>query len=151
MGSGVERRSLRESGNPQRSLRLPTPDSRLPAGSSHEVFNRTPYKFLPVQGWRTSKITRPSDETPGTQESEEAAVVGRRYRVIIEQDEDGIYVATAPALPGVVEQGDTVDEAFENMGATMRFTLDSMIAESEELPPSDAPDSKEIHIVELVV
>ncbi len=75
----------------------------------------------------------------------------RRYRVIIEQDEDGIYVATAPALPGVVEQGDTVDEAFENMGVAMRFTLDSMIAESEELPPSDALDSKEIRNIELVV
>ena len=88
---------------------------------------------------------------PGTWELEEAAVVGMRYRVIIEQDEDGVYVATAPALPGVVEQGDTVDEAFENMGVAMRFTLDSMIAESEELPPSDAPDSKEIRNIELAV
>ena len=41
----------------------------------------------------------------------------RRYKVVIEQDEDGVYFATVPALPGVVEQGDTVDEAFQNMGA----------------------------------
>lgn len=75
----------------------------------------------------------------------------RRYKVIIEKDEDGVYIATAPALPGVVEQGDTVDEAFENMGAALRFTLDSMSEEGEELPPSDATDSREVRNIELVV
>lgn len=77
--------------------------------------------------------------------------MARRYNVVIEKDETGVYVATAPALPGVVEQGDTVDEAFENMGAAMRFTLDSMIEEGEELPASDAPHSIEIREIELVV
>jgi len=77
--------------------------------------------------------------------------MARRYKVVIEQDESGVYVATAPALPGVVEQGDTVDEAFENMGAAMRFTLDSMVDEGEELPVSDAPRSLEIRDIELVV
>jgi predicted RNase H-like HicB family nuclease len=59
--------------------------------------------------------------------------------VLIQQDESGAYVATAPALPGVVEQGDTVDEAFQNMGTAIRFTLDSMIEEGEELPPPTRP------------
>ncbi len=77
--------------------------------------------------------------------------MARRYKVLIEQDEDGVYVATAPALPGVVEQGDTMDEAFENMGAAMRFTLDSMVEEGEELPPSDEPRSLEVRDIELVV
>lgn len=75
--------------------------------------------------------------------------MARRYKVVIEKDETGVYVATAPALPGVVEQGDTADEAFENMGAAMRFTLDSMTEEGEELPRSDAPHSLEVR--ELVV
>lgn len=77
--------------------------------------------------------------------------MARRYKVLIEQDEDGIYVATAPALPGVVEQGNTVDEAFENRGAAMRFTLDSMVEEGEDLPPPDAPHSIEVRDIELVV
>ena len=34
-----------------------------------------------------------------------------KYRVIIEQDEDGIYVAEVPALPGCISQGKTRDEA----------------------------------------
>ena len=77
--------------------------------------------------------------------------MARRYKVLIEQDESGVYVATSPALPGVVEQGDTVDDAFENMGAAMRFTLDSMIEEGEELPPSDAPRSLEVRDIELAI
>jgi predicted RNase H-like HicB family nuclease len=77
--------------------------------------------------------------------------MSRRYKVLIEQDETGVYIATASALPGVVEQGDTTDEAFENMGAAMRFTLDSMVEEGEELPPSDAPHSVEVREIELVV
>ena len=76
----------------------------------------------------------------------------RRYKVVIERDEDGVYIATAPAIPGVVEQGDTVDEAFENIGAALRFTLDSMSEEGEELPPSDAPaSSREVRNIELVI
>jgi predicted RNase H-like HicB family nuclease len=75
----------------------------------------------------------------------------RRYNVVIEQDETGVYVATAPALPGVVEQGDTVDEAFENMRVAMHFTLNSMAEEGEELPPSDTPRSLEVRDLELVV
>ena len=75
----------------------------------------------------------------------------RRYKVIIEKDEDGIYIATATALPGVVEQGDTADEASENIGAALRFTLDSMAEGGEDLPLSDATNSREVRNIELVV
>jgi predicted RNase H-like HicB family nuclease len=74
-----------------------------------------------------------------------------RYNIVIEQDEDGIFIATAPALPGVVEHGDTPDQAFANMGEAMRFTLDSMVEEGEELPNPDAPVFKEIRPIELVI
>lgn len=75
----------------------------------------------------------------------------RRFKVVIERDESGAYIATAPALPGVVEQGDTADEAFENMGRAIRFTLDSMVEEGEDLPPSDAPRSLEVRDIELAI
>ena len=32
-----------------------------------------------------------------------------KYRVLIEQDEDGAFVATCPSLPGCVSQGATRD------------------------------------------
>ena len=74
-----------------------------------------------------------------------------RYNIVIESDKDGVFIATAPALPGVVEHGDTADEAFRNMGEAMRFTLDSMVEEGEELPKPDAPVTGEIRPIELVI
>ena len=34
-----------------------------------------------------------------------------KFRIKIEQDEDGWYVATVPALPGCISQGKTEEEA----------------------------------------
>jgi antitoxin HicB len=73
----------------------------------------------------------------------------KHYSVTIEPAEDGVFIATCPALPGVVEQGDTEDEAFENMGAAMRFTLDSMVKEGEKLPRSDA--QRTTRTMELII
>jgi len=38
-----------------------------------------------------------------------------KYRVLIEQDEDGMYVAEAPTLPGCISQGQTREEAVEGI------------------------------------
>lgn len=38
-----------------------------------------------------------------------------RYTVVLEQDEDGGYVAVVPALPGCVSQGDTRAKALSNI------------------------------------
>jgi len=38
-----------------------------------------------------------------------------RYRVLLEQDEDGVYVAEVPALPGCISQGRTRAEALANI------------------------------------
>lgn len=37
------------------------------------------------------------------------------FRVVIEQDEDGAFVAECPALPGCVSQGATRSEALGNI------------------------------------
>ncbi len=62
----------------------------------------------------------------------------RAYTVVIEQDEDGVYIATIPALPGVVEQGETEEEVYERVTEAGLFTLNSMAERGEEIPPSDA-------------
>ncbi len=62
----------------------------------------------------------------------------RRYTVIVEEDEAGGYVATAPAFPGVVDQGDTEEEAVMNLRDALVFTVECMAEEGEELPQSDA-------------
>jgi antitoxin HicB len=38
-----------------------------------------------------------------------------RYTVVLEQEEDGGYVVSAPALPGCVSQGDNRAEALNNI------------------------------------
>lgn len=66
----------------------------------------------------------------------------RRYTVVIEQDEDGVYIASIPSLPGVVEQGQTEDEAFDRVKEAATFTLNSMTEEGEEIPDSDLEPRK---------
>lgn len=49
-----------------------------------------------------------------------------RFKVIIEQDEDGRYVATVPALPGCISQGKTEDEAKKNIEEAIELHLSSL-------------------------
>ena len=46
-----------------------------------------------------------------------------RYTVILEREADGGYVATVPALPGYVSQGDTRDEVTRNIREAVDLTL----------------------------
>ncbi len=50
-----------------------------------------------------------------------------------------------------VPQGETADEAFENMGAAVRFALRFVVEEAEDVPPSDASVFGEIRNVEPTV
>jgi predicted RNase H-like HicB family nuclease len=49
-----------------------------------------------------------------------------------------------------VDQGDTVEEAFENVTESLHFALDCMIKDGEEIPPSDA-ETREVRSIELAV
>jgi predicted RNase H-like HicB family nuclease len=59
-----------------------------------------------------------------------------KYRVIIEQDEDGIYVAEVPALPGCISQGKTRDEAITKIKEAIAAYLESLEVHNEPIPPS---------------
>ena len=39
----------------------------------------------------------------------------RQYVIVVEQDEDGIYIAHVPAFPGCHTYGDTLDELNKNL------------------------------------
>ncbi len=67
-----------------------------------------------------------------------------RYRVIIEQDEDGVYVAEAPALPGCISQGKTRSEAINNIKEAIAGYLASLQAHGEPVPPSIAEEVVEV-------
>jgi predicted RNase H-like HicB family nuclease len=59
-----------------------------------------------------------------------------KYRVIIEQDEDGVYVAEAPNLPGCISQGTTRAEAIVNIKEAIELYLESLAAHGEPIPPT---------------
>ena len=59
-----------------------------------------------------------------------------KVRILIEQDEDGIFVAECPSLPGCVSQGMTRREAVENIQDAIRGYLESLKKHNEPIPPS---------------
>lgn len=69
-----------------------------------------------------------------------------RYRVLIEQDEDGVYVAEAPALPGCISQGGTRAEAVINTKEAITAYLESLQAHGEPVPPSIFEEVVEVNL-----
>ncbi len=47
------------------------------------------------------------------------------YRVIVEQDEDGVFVASAPSLQGCYTEGDTFEEAINNIKDVIKLHIGS--------------------------
>jgi len=57
-----------------------------------------------------------------------------RYTAVIEQETDGGYVATVPALPGCVSQGDTRDEVMRNIREAEDLYVEDCIAAGDPVP-----------------
>ncbi len=56
------------------------------------------------------------------------------YTVLLTPAEEGGYTVTCPALPGVVTEGDTYEEAIERAGEAIQCHLESMLINGETLP-----------------
>ncbi len=59
-----------------------------------------------------------------------------RLRIIINQDEEGVFVAECPALPGCISQGKTRSEAIKNIKDAIKGYLESLEKHKEPIPPS---------------
>ena len=59
-----------------------------------------------------------------------------KYRVLIEQDEEGAFVAQVPALPGCVSQGSSREEALINIREAIEGYLESLREHDEPIPPA---------------
>lgn len=68
-----------------------------------------------------------------------------KYRVLIEPDEDGVFIAEVPSLPGCISQGHTREQAIENIKEAIALYLESLDAHNEAVPP---PITEEIVEVE---
>ena len=63
-----------------------------------------------------------------------------KYRVLMEQDEDGMYVAEVPSLPGCISQGASRGEALKNITEAIAGYLESLKVRNEPIPPAIAED-----------
>ena len=59
-----------------------------------------------------------------------------KLRIIIQQDEDGFFVAEVPALPGCISQGATRTESLNNAKEAISAYLESLKKHAEPIPPS---------------
>jgi len=59
-----------------------------------------------------------------------------KYRVLLEQDEAGVFVAEVPSLPGCISQGATRAKALKNIKEAVEVYLESLQAHNEPVPPS---------------
>ena len=69
-----------------------------------------------------------------------------KYRVLIEADEDGVFVAEVPSLPGCVSQGETRAEALANVQEAIAGYLESLQAHDEPIPPSIEEEIVEVAV-----
>ncbi len=68
------------------------------------------------------------------------------YTVVLEQEPDGGYVVTVPALPGCVTQGDTRDEAIRNVREAIELYLEDCHAAGDPVPTEVGREYVEVRI-----
>jgi antitoxin HicB len=62
----------------------------------------------------------------------------RNFAVVLEPDDDGDgFTVIVPALPGVVTEGDTVEEALANARDAINLCLEDLAEQGVEIPQSD--------------
>jgi predicted RNase H-like HicB family nuclease len=59
------------------------------------------------------------------------------YTILLEKEADGGYHAFCPILKGCHSQGDTFEEAVQNITEAMELYLESLIADNQPIPKED--------------
>ncbi len=57
-----------------------------------------------------------------------------QYTAVFDPAQEGGYIVTVPALPGLVTEGDTLKEARAMVKDAIRGYLESLIKHGEEIP-----------------
>ena len=69
------------------------------------------------------------------------------YTIVLEPAEEGGYTVTVPALPPVVTEGDTYEEAIEMAKDAIALYLRSLAESGRPIPPKNPPsDRTAVHI-----
>jgi predicted RNase H-like HicB family nuclease len=57
-----------------------------------------------------------------------------KFRITVQKDEDGIFVAECPILPGCISQGNNRKEALVNIQDAIKGYLESLKKHNEPIP-----------------
>lgn len=68
------------------------------------------------------------------------------YTVVIETDEDGVYIASCPALPGAHSHGRTREEAIANVTEAIELVIEDMRESGEPIPTDSDVSTEAIQI-----
>jgi len=68
------------------------------------------------------------------------------YTVVIERDEDGVYISTCPALQGCHSNGETYQEALENLKEAIQLHVEARQNIGEPVPIEIAVERVEINV-----
>jgi predicted RNase H-like HicB family nuclease len=67
-----------------------------------------------------------------------------KFTVVVEQDEDGLYVASVPLLQGCYTQGETYEETLENIKDAIRLHIEARRDLGEPVPIEVAIDEVQV-------
>jgi len=65
------------------------------------------------------------------------------YTAVFEPAVEGGFIVTVPALPGLVTEGDTIEEARAMVKDAIRGYLENLLKHGEEIPIEASPASIE--------
>ncbi len=68
-----------------------------------------------------------------------------KYTVVLERESDGGFVASVPVLPGCVSQGDSREEALQNIHEAIDLYIEDC-----QLSGDPVPEEASLEYVELV-
>ncbi len=68
------------------------------------------------------------------------------YTVILEQEADGGFVASVPALPGCVTQGDSREEVLSNVREAIELYIEDCLDAGDPVPHESGREYVEVEI-----
>lgn len=66
------------------------------------------------------------------------------YTVVLQRESDGGYVASVPVLPGCVSQGDTREQALQNVREAIELYIEDCIDAGDDVPEQDETEFVEL-------
>lgn len=62
------------------------------------------------------------------------AILARPYHRVVSRGEEGMYTSMVVELPGVISEGETAEEAFENLEEAFGLVVDVMLDDGDPIP-----------------